>query len=64
MVNEADKLGTHKYHHYLLEGFCNTIDDRGLVELKLLGSKYTWEKGRGTKDWVRERLDRGFATSS
>ncbi|XP_074356116.1 uncharacterized protein LOC141695803 [Apium graveolens] len=28
------------------------------------GGKYTWEKGRGTDRWVRERLDRAFVSSS
>lgn len=32
-----------------------------LDEVDLLGGKFTWEKGKGTTDWVRERLDRAFA---
>lgn len=35
-----------------------------MVELDLTGGKYTWEKSRGTTEWVRERLDRAFASYS
>ncbi|KAK1381145.1 hypothetical protein POM88_027889 [Heracleum sosnowskyi] len=35
-----------------------------LLELDLVGGKYTWERGRGTPDWVRERLDRAFANAA
>lgn len=31
--------------------------------MDLAGGKYTWEKSRGKEDWVRERLDRAFATT-
>ncbi|XP_074377104.1 uncharacterized protein LOC141718624 [Apium graveolens] len=26
------------------------------------GGKFTWERGRNTSEWVREKLDRGFGT--
>ncbi|KAL8145567.1 hypothetical protein AgCh_003647 [Apium graveolens] len=47
----------------------NTSDWRltcfyGLTELDLHGGKFTWEKSGGTNGWVRERLDRAFATAS
>ncbi|KAL8126745.1 hypothetical protein AgCh_013868 [Apium graveolens] len=38
------------------------VEDCQISELMLTGSKYTWEKSRGTQSWVREKLDRGFAT--
>lgn len=34
------------------------------MEIDLKGGNFTWEKSKGTNDWVRERLDRGFATDS
>lgn len=34
------------------------------MEIDLTGGKYTWEKSKGTQDWVRERLDRAFATEA
>lgn len=35
-----------------------------MTELDLMGGSFTWEKSRGSKDWVRERLDRAFASTS
>lgn len=35
-----------------------------IVRVNLLGRKFTWEKGRGSDTWVREKLDRSFATDS
>lgn len=40
------------------------MNDCHLSELTLSGGKFTWERGRGTHAWVREKLDRGFATAS
>ncbi|XP_074373470.1 uncharacterized protein LOC141713795 [Apium graveolens] len=45
-----------------MDGFRAAIDDCFLSELDLSGGKYTWEKSHGKSDWVRERLDRAFAT--
>lgn len=41
-----------------------TVEDCLLSEINLVGGKYTWERGRGTDRWVREKLDRAYATSS
>lgn len=38
------------------------MEECQLPELILNGGKFTWEKSRGTHAWVREKLDRGFAT--
>ncbi|KAL8133792.1 hypothetical protein AgCh_009018 [Apium graveolens] len=46
----------------LLSGFKDALNDFLLVELDLQGGDYTWEKSRGTLEWVKERLDRAFAT--
>lgn len=47
-----------------MEGFKAVLEDNFLTELDLCGGRFTWEKSRGTKDWVKERLDRAFATTS
>lgn len=39
------------------------IEDCQLTELELKGGKFTWEKGRGTNDRVRECLDKAFAST-
>ncbi|KAK1362228.1 hypothetical protein POM88_046702 [Heracleum sosnowskyi] len=61
MLFANDKSGPHVHPQSLLDGFKAAIEDCGLVELDLMGGDYTWEKSKGTKNWVRERLDRAFA---
>lgn len=61
MLYVTDKKGLHKHPTTLLNGFRNATDS-GLVELELVGGNYTWERSRGKEDWVRERLDRTFAS--
>lgn len=61
MLYDADKMGRVVHPPGLLDGFRAAIEDSELVELELTGGKYTWEKSRGTPDFVRERLDRAFA---
>lgn len=64
MLTAADKKGRHDHPTFLLDGFRRTIEDCALVELDLEGGNYTWEKSRGTENWVRERLDRAFASNA
>ncbi|KAK6147269.1 hypothetical protein DH2020_018181 [Rehmannia glutinosa] len=45
-------------------GFRASIDDCGLIDLGMIGYPFTWEIGRGTVNWVEERLDRCLATQS
>lgn len=61
-MHTTDKKGQHAYPQSLLIGFARTIEECQLVELDLKGVNYTWEKSRGSSNWVRERLDRAFAT--
>lgn len=63
LCNE-DKLGRSNYPRSLIEGFRATLEDCNLTELELCGGKYTWEKCRGKREWVREKVDRAFSTSS
>lgn len=37
------------------------VEDCQLSELDLVGGNFTWEKSRGSSDWVKERMDRAFA---
>lgn len=47
-----------------MDGFRETIEDFGLLEIVLSGENATLEKGKGTTNWVHERLDRASATVS
>lgn len=60
----SDKQGNVSHPQNLLEGFRNTIEDFHLSEVELSDEKFTWERSRGTDDWVREKLDRAFGTMS
>ena len=62
LLYDTDKWGNNPHPRHLLEGFRKAIDDSMLAELDLHGGKYTWERWRGKPEWVKERLDRGFAT--
>ena len=59
-----EKRGQHEHPSWKLRGFNRAIDDCGLVDLGMEGYKFTWERARGTDNWVEERLDRAFATDS
>lgn len=64
LLYSTDKKGVHDHPNALLEDFRKVVEDSELVELDLCGGNFTWEKSRGSKNWVEERLDRAFASSS
>ncbi|XP_074346129.1 uncharacterized protein LOC141684888 [Apium graveolens] len=64
MLYLEDKKGKHLHPQRLLNGFKSAIEDCNLSELELKGGNFTWEKSKGTSDWVREKLDKAFATDS
>lgn len=64
LLYASDKKGRHPHPQYLLSGFKQAIEDCSLAEVELSGGAYTWEKSKGTADWVRERLDRAFGNDS
>ena len=47
----------------MLEGFNEVLNDTRLVDMELVGYQYTWERGKGTPDWIEERLDRALTTA-
>ncbi|XP_074326770.1 uncharacterized protein LOC141664715 [Apium graveolens] len=61
LLYSVDKKGNHPHPVALMKGFRNALEESLLTELELSGGSYTWEKSRGTDDWVQERLDRAFA---
>lgn len=64
LMYATDKKGRLNHPQYLLDGFSKTIHECQLSELHLSGGTFTWERSRGTEAWVREKLDRGFATDN
>ncbi|XP_074373955.1 uncharacterized protein LOC141714329 [Apium graveolens] len=63
LMHDDEKKGRDKHPQNLLDGFRNTIEDCSLIEVDLKGGDFTWEKSKGTENWVREKLDMCFANS-
>ncbi|XP_074336782.1 uncharacterized protein LOC141673954 [Apium graveolens] len=38
--------------------------DVGLIDMSLTGHQFTWERGRGTSEWIEVRLDRALTTDA
>lgn len=64
MMYVDEKRGGRAQPRSLLTGFEITLSDCNLFDLGFVGAKYTWEKSRGTSNWIQERLDRGVATQT
>lgn len=64
LLYSRDKKGKNEHPYSLREGFRNAVEDSRLIELDLKGGEFTWEKSKGTSNWVRERLDRCFANDA
>lgn len=61
MMYVHEKQGGRIYESRLLEGFKEAVSDSGLSDLGYVGNDFIWEKSRGSRTWVQERLDRGLA---
>lgn len=61
MMHVHEKQGGRPHERVLLEGFKAAVYESGLDDLGFIGNEYTWEKSRGSRRWVQERLDRGLA---
>ncbi|KAL9444583.1 hypothetical protein AB3S75_017718 [Citrus x aurantiifolia] len=59
-----EKRGRIAHPNWKLVGFQNAIADCQLIDLGVIGYQFTWERARGTDNWVEERLDRAFVSAS
>ncbi|KAM6568466.1 hypothetical protein CsatB_016451 [Cannabis sativa] len=64
VVSQEDKKGGNQYPSWLIEGFNTALSECNLCDLDLIGHPYTWEKGRGTTNWVEVRLDRAVVNQN
>lgn len=62
IVDQGDKRGGAPYPDWLIQGFNETLLVSGLVDMSIIGCKFTWERGRGTDHWIETRLDRVLTT--
>ncbi|XP_062099715.1 uncharacterized protein LOC133805549 [Humulus lupulus] len=64
VLYQWEKRGGHAYPSGLINGFQDTLVDCGLSDMELIGHPYTWERGRGTPNWIEVRLDRALISQS
>ncbi|KAK1380682.1 hypothetical protein POM88_027426 [Heracleum sosnowskyi] len=64
VVSQEDKRGGRVYPQWLIQGFRDIIDDCALIDMPLIGYPFTWERCRGTENWVEVRLDRALVSES
>ncbi|XP_019151047.1 PREDICTED: uncharacterized protein LOC109147845 [Ipomoea nil] len=62
LLYQYEKRGGNPHPNSLLRGFGDTLEDCGLAQLPMVGYPYTWEKGKGTVNWIEERLDKVLVT--
>ncbi|XP_074336591.1 uncharacterized protein LOC141673749 [Apium graveolens] len=60
VVTQDDKKGVADYPNWLIEGFNQALMDTGLRDIDLIGHQFTWERGRGTDEWMEVCIDRAF----
>lgn len=60
VLSQADKRGGRRYPGWLIQGFQEVLDECELFDMDMQGHPFTWERGRGTVNWVEIRLDRAL----
>ncbi|XP_019170974.1 PREDICTED: uncharacterized protein LOC109166477 [Ipomoea nil] len=63
LTSQSEKRGIHPHPNSLLEGFTQALEDCSLFDIGMRGRRFTWERWKGTSDWVEERLDRAVAVA-
>lgn len=61
LMSQSEKRGRLPHPSSLIQGFNEAVNDCGLHDLGFHGYEFTWDKSRGTENWVEERLDRALA---
>lgn len=64
ILHQEEKRGTHLHPESLIRGFRRAVESSGLSDFPFQGYQYTWERGRGTANWVEEKLDRILVTAA
>ncbi|KAL8547253.1 hypothetical protein ACS0TY_006828 [Phlomoides rotata] len=60
IIFSTDKKERIPHPNWLFTGFRNAVNDCGFFYLPLIGYKFTWTRGRGSPNFVEERLDRAM----
>ncbi|XP_019166949.1 PREDICTED: uncharacterized protein LOC109162719 [Ipomoea nil] len=64
LLFQSEKRGGNPHPESLLHGFGETIEECGLAQMPMTGYPFTWEKRKGTPNWIEERLDKVLANQS
>ncbi|XP_019186577.1 PREDICTED: uncharacterized protein LOC109181280 [Ipomoea nil] len=64
ILNPCEKVGGRPQPQWLIRGFEEAVEQSGLRNFGFSGYQFTWEKGRGTTHWIREKLDRILVNNS
>ncbi|XP_019183645.1 PREDICTED: uncharacterized protein LOC109178466 [Ipomoea nil] len=63
LLYQHEKKGGNPYPNSLLRGFGDAVDDCGLMQMPMRGHQFTWQKGKGTPNWIEKRLDKALITN-
>lgn len=58
ILHPNEKRGGNPQPRHLIEGFKEAVESSGLSEFRFQGYQYTWERSRGTPNWIEAKLDR------
>ncbi|CAH9063489.1 unnamed protein product [Cuscuta europaea] len=58
ILYESEKKGRVPNQLWRLRGFRECVMARGLRDFPFMGYQWTWERGKGTENWVEKKLDR------
>ncbi|XP_060959139.1 uncharacterized protein LOC133030419 [Cannabis sativa] len=64
IVRHEDKRGGRPYPQRLIDGFQQALNDCNLTDVELMGHPFTWEKSRGSRNWIEVRLDRALVNNA
>ena len=63
LLHSSEKRGKLAQPTWKLHGFQEAVLESGLFDLGMVGYPFTWERSRGSDEWVEERLDRALASN-
>ncbi|XP_031116528.1 uncharacterized protein LOC116020187 [Ipomoea triloba] len=59
-----EKRGGNPQPVRLIRGFCEAVEESGLKDFAFEGYQYTWERCKGSPNWVEAKLDRILISDS
>lgn len=64
LLQLSEKRGNREHPNWKFRGFQDVVANSEFMDLGMEGYQFTWERFRGTTNWLEERLDRAFATAN